>query len=350
MSDRARHGELTEAPPQVTPGQAARIVRQLYGLPGEMRALQGERDANFHLRHADGRAFMVKFINAAEPAQVSDFQLAMLRHIAREDSGLPVPAVISSLNGDAQPQADIGDGRLRLRVVSYLAGIPQSQATPGAPLMRHLGRTLARLDRALAGFSHAGARRALLWDVSRSDQALPYLSFMRDGDQRRVAGQVLERFAQHVRPRLAALRQQVIHNDLNPHNVLVQEQDNGKVAGVIDFGDALQAPLIGDLATALAYQLSDGDDMLAFVRPFIAAYHRELPLREEEVALLPDLLAARMALTITLTQWRATLYPHNRDYILRNLPRCWRSLQRLLACAPQDSAARLWQCCRQERG
>ncbi len=41
-------------------------------------------------------------------------------------------------------------------------------------------------------------------------------------------------------PQLAGLRHQVIHNDLNLHNVLVDPKDGARVAGVIDFGDMVR--------------------------------------------------------------------------------------------------------------
>jgi Ser/Thr protein kinase RdoA (MazF antagonist) len=67
----------------------------------------------------------------------------------------------------------------------------------------------------------------------------------------------LAHFMQQVQPRLGGLRHQVIHNDLNPYNVLVDPQDHITTVGLIDFGDMVQAPLINELAVACSYQLSE---------------------------------------------------------------------------------------------
>ena len=39
-----------------------------------------------------------------------------------------------------------------------------------------------------------------------------------------------------------------------------------------------------------------------------------------ELDLLYDLITARMVTTLTITAWRAALYPDNAPYILRNAP------------------------------
>ena len=64
---------------------------------------------------------------------------------------------------------------------------------------------------------------------------------------------LLEGFERHAVPLLRGLRRQVIHNDFNPHNVLADAVDDTRIAGVIDFGDMVHAPLVQDLATACAY-------------------------------------------------------------------------------------------------
>ncbi|GLQ79138.1 hypothetical protein GCM10007881_26550 [Mesorhizobium huakuii] len=41
-------------------------------------------------------------------------------------------------------------------------------------------------------------------------------------------------------------------------------------------------------------------------------------MRQDEIAALPVLIATRLAMTVIITNWRASQYPENRDYILRN--------------------------------
>ncbi|MFE8049737.1 phosphotransferase [Brenneria goodwinii] len=336
---------MTQSVPQVSCQQAADIALRLYGLRGHVELLQGERDLNFCLSVNAERRYMLKVINAAEPTEVSHFQTNMLLHIAQYAPDLRVPRVVITLNQLAEPVVKVNGVSLRVRLVSYLDGTPQYRVSPSVELMQGLGKNLAQLDLALQNFFHPAAHRPLLWDISHAEQVRPYLEFVDDRQQYQHISRILDRYDQFVSPRLKMLRQQTIHNDLNPHNALVNLHDPTQVAGIIDFGDALHAPLIAELATALAYQVSDGADPFEFVVPFLAAYHRQLPLTEEEIALLPDLIAARMALGITIPQWRSALYPENRDYLLRNLPQCWRGLSRMAEYSYEQCYDRFLQAC-----
>ncbi|QTF08464.1 phosphotransferase [Brenneria izadpanahii] len=336
---------MTQSVPQVSCQQAADIALRLYGLRGDVELLQGERDLNFCLSVTPERRYMLKVINAAEPTEVSHFQTNMLLHIAQYAPDLLVPRVVITQNQLAEPVVKIGGVSLRVRLVSYLEGIPQYKAPQSVELMQALGENLARLDLALQNFSHPAAHRPLLWDISRAEQVRPYLDFVDDRQQYQQVTRILDRYDQFVAPRLKLLRQQTIHNDLNPHNALVNLNNPTQVTGIIDFGDALHAPLIAELATALAYQVSDSENPFEFVTPFLAAYHQQLPLTEEEIALLPDLIAVRMTLGIIIPQWRSALYPENRDYLLRNLPQCWRGLSRMANYSYEQCHAWLRQSC-----
>jgi Ser/Thr protein kinase RdoA (MazF antagonist) len=56
------------------------------------------------------------------------------------------------------------------------------------------------------------------------------------------------------------LPSQPVHNDLNPHNVVVDPETHAVVAGIIDFGDLTCTARVNDLAITAAYQVADSDD------------------------------------------------------------------------------------------
>ncbi|AEX54439.1 phosphotransferase [Rahnella aquatilis] len=325
-------GLLTTEVPRVSTLQAENIAAQVYGLEGKAEVLGGERDSNFCLTTDPGHAYMLRFVNPAEvPAEV-DFQTAILSHLALHDSQLPVPRLLQSRHGELTPQVKVAGQFLTLRAVSYLPGTAQYQVPRTPRLMHELGDALARLDIALRDFEHPGAKRDLLWDISDMSRLEGGITQFTDPEQRRTITRVLETHRQKVVPASQQLRRQVIHNDLNAHNVLVNSADPQRLAGIIDFGDALHAPLINELATALAYQLnSEGDDLFLYCRPMIAAYTGRLPLTGAELDILPELVASRLALSLLIARHRAALYPQNRDYILRNQAHAWGSLSRLMS-------------------
>ncbi|MHA6125760.1 phosphotransferase [Pseudomonas fluorescens group sp. PF-1] len=321
---------MTTQAPIVSPAEALELADRVYGLKGTLKLLNGERDANFLIRSSCG-AFVLKFINPAEDPGVISFQTQALLHIGRHGAHLPVPRVLPALSGEVEPKVLVSEQTLTLRTVSYLDGISQNLGKPSVALMRELGTSLAEINLALNDFQHPAAHRDLLWDVGHAERIRPYLDNL-DVDQLPLVCALLDSYETSVKPRLAKLRAQVIHNDLNPHNVMLDCETASRVAAIIDFGDALHAPLINELGTALSYQFdADATDPLWQIKAFVAAYHAKIPLQREELAVLGDLIAMRMAMAITIAQWRASLYPENRTYVLRNLRTTWRNLQCLTA-------------------
>ena len=321
---------MTTQAPNVSLAEALEIADRVYGLKGTLKLLNGERDANFLIRSSCG-AFVLKFINPAEDPGVISFQTQALLHIERHGAHLPVPRVLPALTGEVEPKVLVSEQTLTLRTVSYLDGISQNLGKPSVALMRELGTSLAEINLALNDFQHPAAHRDLLWDVGHAERIRPYLDNL-DVDQLPLVCALLDSYETSVKPRLAKLRAQVIHNDLNPHNVMLDCETASRVAAIIDFGDALHAPLINELGTALSYQFdADATDPLWQIKAFVAAYHAKIPLQREELAVLGDLIAMRMAMAITIAQWRASLYPENRTYVLRNLRTTWRNLQCLTA-------------------
>jgi Ser/Thr protein kinase RdoA (MazF antagonist) len=150
-----------------------------------------------------------------------------------------------------------------------------------------------------------------------------------------------------VAPRLPDLRWQVIHNDLNPHNVVVAPDDTDRVSGILDFGDMVHTPLVCDVAIAASYQL--GGAGLEGLCDYVGAYAAVAPLEAAELDLLYDLVAMRMATSVLISEWRAALYPENAEYILRNHPAAVQGLANLAALGREAFDAAVRQACQGTR-
>jgi hydroxylysine kinase len=144
-----------------------------------------------------------------------------------------------------------------------------------------------------------------------------------------------------VLPRLDHLRAQLIHNDFNLYNVLVAADDPERVTGIIDFGDIIHAPLVGEVATGASYHMADTPDPLAAAAEFVGAYHAILPLLAEEQDILADLVTTRHLITVLISEWRSRRYPDNRAYIMRHNPAAWDALRLLADLSPQSARDRL---------
>jgi Ser/Thr protein kinase RdoA (MazF antagonist) len=189
-----------------------------------------------------------------------------------------------------------------------------------------MGETLGALGKALAGFEHPASDYPLLWDIKQAAGLRGLLDTVTDRALHKVLERHLDTFTSEVQPRLGALRWQVIHNDLNPGNVLFREDDHDRVAGIIDFGDMIRAPLVNDVAVACAYLCRRGDGSLADMLAFLRGYHAVMPLTHDEFELLPYLVTIRNVTTIVISHWRASMYPENRAYILRSADRALHTL------------------------
>ncbi len=337
----------TASPPVLSCAEAERIARECFGVSGAAKVLSSERDQNFHVRGADGREFVLKIANPREDPNVTDFQTRALLHITSRDPDCPVPRVCTTASGATETVVDVGEGqRSTVRLLTFLPGAPLDDASSTPQLRRNLGLQLARLGRALGDFSHPGENHEILWDMKHAARLVELIPAIQDAEQQSVVARYVANFKERVLPVLSGLRWQVIYNDLNPSNVLVDSDDRERVAGIIDFGDMVRSPLVIDVAVAATYQLRHTTDPFEAATQLIAAYHSVTPLEERETDLLFDLVATRLAMSVIISTWRASLHPGNRDYILRNMRPNWLVLKRLDGLSRGDVQGRLKTACK----
>jgi len=251
---------------------------------------------------------------------VTNFQTKALCHLNSVNPDLQVPRVVLSENGDAEIEVNLPDGRSSIaRMITLLPGIPLASVPERNPSIRSsMADSIAKLDHAFRDFFHPAANHELLWDMKHALKLGGLIVYLKDEDTRNLVERALEAFERRIAPFQSSLRAQVIHNDLNFSNVMIDEQQ-AEITGVLDFGDMVHAPLIYDLAVALAYQFSgDDDDALVIIEAFTHRYHQIIPLQRQELEILYDLITTRQVLTLLITQWRASVYPENCQYILRN--------------------------------
>jgi Ser/Thr protein kinase RdoA (MazF antagonist) len=237
----------------------------------------------------------------AEDALVTDFQIAALIHLeSRGANG--VPRIVRALSGRDRGVIQGEDGsEICLRVVTWQKGklLRDIEVTP--EIAARFGKRLAELNVALEDFSHAGEAQTLIWDSQRTGELRGLLGHINDKAERESVEGVLDDFDSRVKPALADLPHQVIHNDANDENILLDV--NGDVSGIIDFGDMMKAPRVIDVANAASY-LRCEDDPLRLIEPFVVAYNQENALLDDEFEVIFDLIRARLAMTLIILHWR----------------------------------------------
>lgn len=201
---------------------------------------------------------------------------------------------------------------------------------------------LGRVDVALEAFAHPADRRSLVWDIRRFHELTELLAHTPSAEHRRLADAVFRLFETTVVPNLDDLEPQVIHGDYSPYNVVVDEQSDDYVKGVIDFGDTMRSALIFDPAVAVANLLGHAPD-----RPwrdacvFLTGYETARPINDRELPLLPAAALARLTLRALITNWRAERVPERRDYLLAHAKNDWTNVERSLSVPLADVVAQL---------
>ena len=311
---------LESTPPAFGEEAVRQILRDGFGMESpSLHPLAGERDQNFRVGVADGRRFLFKISNPADDGPILEMQAAALRHIEHVDPGLPVMRALPSMTGESWVDVPGADGRTYpARLFTFLSGQVTANTALTTEAIWSYGQIAARLGRALRGFFHPAADYEIQWDVTRLPKLRPLLTHLADGHRRDQVERVLHRFEALVAPVLPGLRAQVIHGDLSLDNVLLG--DDLRVSGIVDFGDMTHAPLVCDLAIAIADVLHGREDAIDAAESLIRGYVSVTPLEEEEAGLLADLVAARLATEIAITAWRLRFHPDNAAYAASSEP------------------------------
>jgi Ser/Thr protein kinase RdoA (MazF antagonist) len=299
------------------------MARDIYGLKSEAWPLPSERDQNFALQNEAGEKFVLKIAKSDEERSVLELQNAALRHVAHRAPALALQRLVATSQGeDIVAVKDAQSQSYYLRLMTWLEGEMFVHARPhDAVLLESLGSTMAELDLALQDFSHQAMGRELHWDVKRADLALRHLPLL-SSPQRAIIRRFMDAWETIE---WQSLRHSVIHGDANDYNVLVRQ---GRVAGLLDFGDIVYSAAACDLAIALAYAMLDKSDPLAAAAIVVRAYHARFPLTGAEIGALFPLTTARLCLSVCYAAYNAHAKRGDAYQLVTARP-AWELLQRL---------------------
>lgn len=334
--------DLRFDPPRFSLDEIRSIARTQYGLEGDFTPLAGERDQNHRLRCADGRQFVLKISGSTELPDVVEMQVLALGHIQQQDSELPVPRMIPGLDGRLVGQAGSAAGQHAVRMLSWLPGRPyQDGPFPSTAGLHGLGQFIARLGKALQGFDHPAARHFMPWNMANGLIFSPQLRALMPQASQGLLADYFTRLERSVYPKLAQLRWQVIHQDGHGANLLRDSGSGEAVSGVIDFGDMIYGPLVCDLATCMSDFMEASPDPVATAIAMVRGYHAVLPLWDEELELLPDLLMVRQIMVLQLFEFMRRNMQQPQAFVTDDQPGIIAVLQKLAAMDRNDFAHQL---------
>ena len=295
---------LEATPPGFTAEEAARIAAELFGLNGTASALGSERDQAFLLEDG-GAGGVLKISNRSEGASVLELEEAAIAHLTAVDPDLPVARPLA-------PRAAFDGHQVRLfeRRHGHKAGPELDDAA-----VRDVAETHARLCLALRSFFHPAAGRELLWNLRSASLLRPLVGEIAEPERQALAARALDGYDERVLPRWERLRAQVVHGDYNLDNLLLD--DDGAVAGILDFGDCCHTALAADVAVAVASFLRGRppEDAFRVARIALDGFSSRLRLEPLELELLGDLVSARLVAIVAISAWRSRRFPENAEYI-----------------------------------
>ena len=338
-------GVLEAPPPRFTAAEAGRIAAGIFAVSGTAVELASERDQAFLIDDGRGGGGVLKISNLGEDAPVLDLESRAILHVSRVDPGLPVarprPVADGGENGFSayRATAEGPDGTHFVRLFERLHGRTGGPELDDRVVFEYAA-THARLNLALRGFFDPAAGRELLWDLHHASKLRAIVGAIDDLRRRALVEGVLDRYEARVVPRWPRLRSQVVHGDLTLGNVLFD--DRRRVSGIVDFGDTAHSAVVADFAVGIASLIRgrEPDDAFRIARIAVDGYASRLPFEPDELVVLADLVAARLATIVTISAWRVRRYPENAAYIEAEDDDSWALLELFAATGADEVAYR----------
>ena len=314
-------------PPDLTVERLAEIAREHYGISGDLTQLTSERDQNACIA-----GLVLKVANVAESPDVLHLQHAAFAHLEATAPDIGVPRLVRTRQA-ADTAVVLGvQGEHLVRCITYLPGRAMATVARTPEIEHGLGALMGAVSHGLRGFGHPAAHRpGFLWNLDAAQELRGWLADVVDVDDRALIAWAFDQHAHEVSPRLGSLRAAVVHGDANDHNVLVHD---GRVSGLIDFGDMVFGRQVNELAITLAYALLDQPDVVATAGRVIEGYTSVFALEATELEVLFPLVAARLASSVIISSHRSREFPDN-EYLLVSQAPALRLLRRLRSMRPQ---------------
>ncbi len=290
--------------------QISELIKEKYGLTGQVSQLPGERDLNYQIVTNEG-SYVFKIHESSEKNFI-ELQQKILTQVS-SISTLAEPRPISDLHGNTL--IDLPNGKIG-RLLTWASGELFSQIEKNPQVKQSLGSAVALVDKELINFDVAPYLETLTrpfgWNVLQANELKEKINLIKDEHLRVEVKQAFDFASTEILPKLEKLTKQLIHNDANDNNIVVE---NNVVTSLIDFGDIIYAPRVCGLAVACAYAISDLADPIFDVLPVIRGYHLVAPLNAEELEILFGLIKLRVATSIVMAAIQSADQPDN-EYLL----------------------------------
>lgn len=171
----------------------------------------------------------------------------------------------------------------------------------------NIGKTIGQISKALINFQHNASNFEFEWDLQMAqsyfDDNYKYIndsySKKADGYQLKVWKYYYNLYCTDLLPYVKYLRQSIYHGDLSDLNIIVNDELETEIVGILDFGDCKQSCTIFEIAIAIAYFMLEQDNPLDILIAMIQGYHKEFALKSNEIDILYVAIMSRLLQSVT---------------------------------------------------
>ena len=307
------------------------LLRKYYGIEAiEVKKLTGYDNVNYLVKTQENKYVLKTYKKDDELFDLVKAESEVLAHLSSPGND-HFPKPIKTHDGEYVIKTELEGDEVVIRLLSYLEGMFFKDVDHTPELFQSFGTFMAKTDLQLQNITNYTIKaRQFEWDIQHVNLNAPLIHDILEPENRKIAAYFLQQFKEVVFPILPKLRKSVIHNDANDWNVLVS---NGKVSGIIDFGDLVYSPLINELAVTITYAIMEKDDPISWACYIVTAYHKIIPLEIHELDLLYYLIAAQLCISVCNSAHNKKLNPDN-SYITVGEKPAWELLHTWLSINP----------------
>ena len=302
----------------------------------EIKKLNGYDNANYLIKTNTAKYVLKTYCYNKELLALVEAENETLFLLQESDKN-KFPKPIQFIDGSFVKTLEIDGVETICRMLSFIEGELMCNVAPTKTLFQSFGVFLAEMDLKLQYFDNYTIKaRQWEWGIQYINLNKKYIQDIANAKDRSTVKYFFQQFEENVAPVLPDLRKSIIHNDANDWNVLV---NNGKISGIIDFGDLAYSPLINELAVALTYACYGKENPLEWASIILKSYHNILPIEEKEIQVLYYLIAARLCISVCNSAHSKKENPNN-EYASVSEKSAWKMLYRWLSINPIASENR----------
>lgn len=303
------------------------LLKEHYGISNAfLTKMEGYDSTNFKVD--DGKSIFVlkQYDYSSEVFEQLNSENEILQSLSSLKK-LDFPLAISSFDNKLL----VCDKSHIYRLLSYVDGSFLGDVEHTSQLLHSLGAFMGNLDKVIHDtYQAAISAKQTQWDLQYFKNNYKYLDHISDPKDRSLVDYFFLQFDEQVYPFQDQLRKGIIHNDANDWNVLTKE---GKVSGIIDFGDMCYSWIINEIAVAITYVMMEKKNPLEIASEVIKGYCELFLLEEIELRVLYYLVAGRLCTSVCNSAYSKTLKPDS-EYITISERPAWKLLRKWLGINP----------------